>query len=300
MCSPRPAVPAWPLGPHAIIAVEVGVAPPAIFNVFYVLRCTCHCAFSGVAPGSSTSSSLCPSRSWLCMQVHTPVRRRRPNSWLSFVFWCLLIVFHDTGLLHHDSQFSHSLQGTCSPPSCSQSQDHLQDCTPQLPGWKGNSTSGSPESTGCAPGPPLEIFLGWASFPTTSPSLLDNGQFARSSTRLGLAVPKLQTEVQSGGDFLPILRDNIAEVLGRPDYSIAPWLSLSQSQGSLRPSDMAQGYCPNSFDPTFVSTWGHSCSFRSDFVMPAHAQLTALQLRSSLSFPQLWDVGMGSSESVRR
>ena len=544
-----------------------GIAPPASSTTS---TWSFYCAFPGVAPGSSSSSSLCPPRSWLCMQVHTPVRRRWPNTWLSFVFWCLLIVLYDTGLQHHDSHFSHTYQGTCSSPPCSQSQNHFQDCTPQLPDWKGNSTPGSLESTGCASGPSFEICLGWASFSTTSSSFLDNGQLARSPTRLGLAVPAPQTEVQSSGDLLPILRDAMvvrgggprsasavdctgqpalaacmqtngapnprigcalhvggaaqrqrqrfqrwcqehtqgqgqghfqpgsirgrqvggpqcpgscsaasqpcnpvsayaqvqnekcwrhsfptsrmrrdcpvrygtlcsllpqhyyaadegqtssrqagsgggpvpsglglvhggahhspAETAGgttadggafpnatscleraagrsysgagqrrclrrayRPDrgdargsggapqdrrgvlqklpskgcargcqasrvitavgcaYALAagetwsraitnarsttqtkqeslvdlttsspPWLSLSQSQGSLRPSDMAQGYCPNSFDPTVVSMWGHSCSYCPDFVTPAQAQLSALQLRFSLSFPQLF------------
>ena len=518
------------------------------------------------------------------MQVHNPVRRRWPNTWLSFVFWCLLIVLYDTGLQHHDSHVSHTLQGTCSSPPCSQSQNHFQDCTPQLPDWKGNSTPGSPESTGCASGPSLEICLGWASFSTTSSSFLDNGQLARSPT---MAVPALQTEVQSSGDLLPILWDAMvvrggrpwsasavdctgqpalaasrpmalqipesaalstrgaaqrqrqrhqgwcqehtqdkgqghfqpgsvggrqvggphcpgscsaasqpcntvsayaqasrhgdgqqqrhsviqgcggvaqlatglsavsclkessigghipaqhhyaadkgqtsslpsglglvhggahhspaetaggttadggafpdstscleratgrcysgvgqrrclrrayrpdrgdargsggarqgrrgvlqklpskgcasgcqasrvitavgcayalaagetwsreitnarstaqAGVFGRPDYVIAPWLSLSQSQGSLRPSDMAQGYCPNSFDPTVVSIWGHSCSYCPDFVTPAQAQLSALQLRFSLSFPQLfatwgWDPRILPDDAVQQ
>ena len=58
------------------------------------------------------------------MQVHSPVRRRWPNTWLSFVFGCLLIVLYDTGLQHHDSHVPHTYQGTCSSPPCSQSQNH--------------------------------------------------------------------------------------------------------------------------------------------------------------------------------
>ena len=75
------------------------------------------------------------------------------------------------------------------------------------------------------------------------------------------------------------------------------------SQGSPRCSGIAPEKCPHGSPAFPARVWGHSCSRCPDFVFPAYAQFTAMQLQFSLSSPELfttwgWDRRIQADEAL--